>query len=181
VLRVRGSTPLGFVWIAGYLAATLGLVAAAAFRRKPVLLKGSSLLALTLLFVALSAAAAAGHARRSGTVLLPLVAFQLVAVGVAWAARGQWLVAGAGPAAVGATLERCLGMLCASFERAADGYVVPLADGPLRVALRPALGGATVVTFRGATGHRKAALLRTLLAKQFDPVVPRVKVGRRGE
>lgn len=181
MLGVRASAPLGFVWIAGYLATTLGMVAAAALRRKPILLKGSTLLALTLLFIVLSAAAAVDPARREAVVPLPLVAFQVVALGAAWAVRGRWLVVGADAAAVGATLERCLGMLCASFERAVDAYVVPLADGPLHVALRPALAGATLVTFRGATGHRKAALLRALLAKQFDGVVPRVKIGRSGE
>lgn len=179
--RVRAPAPLGFVWVVGYLAATLGLVAAAALRRKPILLQGRSLLALTLLFVVLSAAAAVDPARRQAVVPLPLVAFQAVALGAAWAVRGRWLVVGADPAAVGATLERCLGMLCASSERAVGAYVVPLADGPLYVALRPAPGGATLVTFRGATGHRKAALLRALLAKQFDGVVPRVKIGRSSE
>ena len=180
---MRAAAPLGLVWIVGYLAAVVGLVGAAALRRRPILLKGSSLLPLTLLFVVLSTVAVVGPARRLGAVLLPMVAFQLVALGAAWAVRGQWLVVGADAAAVASTLERCLGMLCAPFERPgrAEAYVVPLADGPLRVALRPAPAGATIVTFAGATAHKKAALLRALLAKQFDGVVPRVKIGRSGE
>jgi len=162
------------------MAATLGLVATAALRRRPILLKGSSLLTLTLLFAVLSVASAVDPARRHVVVPLPLVAFQVVALGAAWAVRGWWLVVGADATAVGATLERCLGMLCAPFERAGDAYLVPLAAGRLRVVVRRAPAGAAVVTFSGATGHRKAALLRTLLAKQFDPVVPTVKIGTRG-
>ena len=177
---MRASAPAGLHWIAGYLVATLGLVATAAFRRLPILLKGSSLLTLTLLFAVLSVIAAVDPARRQVVVPLPLVAFQVVALGAAWAVRGRWLVVGADPTAVGATLERCLGMLCAPFERAGDAYVVPLANGPLRVVVRRAPAGAAVVTFRGARGHRKAALLRTLLAKQFDPMVPRIKLGSWG-
>ena len=160
----------------GYVAAALGALGLAALRRRPVLLRGRTLLAFTVLFAVASTAASV---TATGSVPAALLVFEVAALAAAWGARGRWLIVHATPEAVGAAVERCTRMLCASVERAGDAYAVPLAGGALRLTVRRASRQAAVVAFAGATRQKKAVLLRRLLAKQYDGVLPRIKLGSR--
>jgi hypothetical protein len=77
-------------------------------------------------------------------------------------------------------LERCLAMVRAPFERATDewrgGYVVRVGTDRFEIGLRAVFRRCVQLRFRGGRRHRKAALLKALVAKQFRGVLPRLRI-----
>lgn len=65
--------------------------------------------------------------------------------------------------AVGQIVDRCLGMLL-------------LSEDPLAIELQGVARGVVRIRFRGRTGHRKARLLKALVAKQFRGILPRMRI-----
>jgi hypothetical protein len=73
-------------------------------------------------------------------------------------------------------LERCFAMVRVSFERAGEGYVVRVAADRLEIGIRAVFRRSVQLRFRGGGRHRKMALLKALVAKQFRGVLPRIRI-----
>jgi hypothetical protein len=86
---------------------------------------------------------------------------------------------GAEPPAVTATIEECASRLCAPTERAAGVCTVTVPGGAMRLRISAA-GRSTMIVFASSATHRKVHLFRRLLAKQYRPVVPTIRLGVSG-
>ena len=76
---------------------------------------------------------------------------------------GLWLAFPTGVRAVGGIVDRCLGMLL-------------LSEDPLAIELQNVARGVVRIRFRGRARHRKARLLKALVAKQFRGILPRIRI-----
>lgn len=76
---------------------------------------------------------------------------------------GLWLVFPTDVRAVGEIVDRCLGMLL-------------LSEDPLATELQDVARGVVRIRFRGPARHRKARLLKSLVAKQFRGILPRIRI-----
>lgn len=77
---------------------------------------------------------------------------------------GLWLAFPTDPAEVDAILRRCLRMVRASGADRLAIDIVPLRWRIVRI------------RFRGEQRHRKARLLKALVAKQFRGILPRLRI-----
>ncbi len=76
-------------------------------------------------------------------------------------------------------IEGCARRVCAQCEQIEDGYRVPFTGCELRVRVRRIGARSTLLTFHTPSRHRKAELLQTLLAKQYDGALPKVRIPMR--
>jgi hypothetical protein len=76
---------------------------------------------------------------------------------------GLWLVFPTDVRAVGGIVGRCLGMLL-------------LSEDPLAIELQEVARGVVRIRFRGRARHRKARLLKALIAKQYRGILPRIRI-----
>lgn len=77
---------------------------------------------------------------------------------------GLWLAFPTDPAEVDDILRRCLTMIRASGADRLEIEIVPLRWRVVRI------------RFRGEQRHRKARLLKSLIAKQFRGILPRLRI-----
>ena len=164
------------VWAAVY--AVLVVVAAAVVlaRREPTIVRGDWVFLLTALFVLLAVVVTAV---RGGRFSLGALAGTIVILIAGWAIQSRWWVIGAGPAVVVAAIEECASRLCAPSARAQGQCTVSVPGGVVRLRIAPA-GQSTMIVFVASAKHRKAHLFRRLLAKQYRPVMPTIRLGRLG-
>ena len=155
--------------LAAYGAGVVAAVAAAALRPGATLWRGGGVVVFSTLFLAPGLVAMA-----SGRPPALTLAFGALILAW-WVLRSRWLVIGAKADALGGALAECAGKVRAPCEPAAGGYRVRIADGALEVRIRPLGARLTLVTFDPCP-HRKARLLRQLLAKQFAGALPTVRV-----
>ena len=76
---------------------------------------------------------------------------------------GLWLAFPTDVRTVSQIVDRCLGMLL-------------LREDPLAIELQGVARGVVGIRFRGRAGHRKARLLKALVAKQFRGILPRIRI-----
>lgn len=76
---------------------------------------------------------------------------------------GLWLAFPTDVRAVGQIVDRCLGMLL-------------LSEDPLAIELQGVARRIVRIRFRGEQRHRKARLLKSLVAKQFRGILPRLRI-----
>ena len=76
---------------------------------------------------------------------------------------GLWLAFPTDARAVGEIVDRCRGMLL-------------LSEDPLATELQDVARGVVRIRFRGGARHRKARLLKALVAKQFRGILPRIRI-----
>ena len=164
------------VWAAAY--ALLAGVAAVLVRtrREPTIVRGDWIFLLTAVYVLVAAVTTALLGERFS---LGAVAGTIVVLVGGWLVQSRWWVIGAGPDAVVATIEECASRLCAPSATGAGVCTLTVPGGALRLRVVPA-GRSTMIVFVGRATHRKVQLFRRLLAKQYRPVVPTLRLGVLG-
>lgn len=164
-------------WAAAYVALALVAVVVVLARREPTVVRGDCLFLATSLFM-LAAALVTGM--RGGRFTLgALVAVALVLV-AGWLAQSRWLIVGADATAVGATIEECASRLCAAAARTPAECTITVPGGVVRLRIAPAARRSTMIVFLASARHRKAELFRRLLAKQYRPLLPTIRLGTLG-
>jgi F0F1-type ATP synthase membrane subunit a len=165
-------------WAIAYVA--LGLVAAALVlaRREPTIVRGDWLFLLTALYILVAAVVTAA---RGGRFSLGDLASAVLVLVAGWLVQSRWWVVGAAPASVLATIEECASRLCAPAATSPGACTLTVPGGHVRVRLAPAMLASTLIVFEASTRHRKTELFRRLLAKQFRPVMPTIRLGDRSE
>ncbi|HEX6053978.1 MAG TPA: hypothetical protein VFZ21_32130 [Gemmatimonadaceae bacterium] len=163
-------------WAIAYV--VLGLVATAIVlaRREPTIVRGDWLFLVTALYVLVAATVTASRGERFSLGTLAATVAVLIA---GWLVQSRWWVVRAEPAAVLATIEECASRLCAPATSAAGTCVVTVPGGQVRLRIEPAAGKSTAIVFVASTRHRKTELFRRLLAKQYRPVIPTIRLGQR--
>ena len=161
------------VWAAVYLMLAMAATVVVLARREPTVVRGDWVFLLTAMFVLVAALVTAVRGERFS--LGELVAVVLVLV-AGWLVQSRWWVVGASAAAVGVTVDECASRLCAAAARSGRDATVTVPGGAIRMRIAPA-GQSTVIVFVSSTKHRKVALFRRLLAKQYRSVVPTIRLG----
>lgn len=164
-------------WAAAYAALLIVTLVLVSLRREPTVVRGDWVFLVTSLFLI---AATVITALRGGRFSVgPVIAAALV-LAVGWLARSRWLIIGASPPAVGATIDECGSRLCAAVERSTSDVAIAIPGGAMRLRVTPLAGGSTLIVFVTTPPHRKADLFRRLLAKQYRPVLPTIRLGTLG-
>jgi hypothetical protein len=156
-------------WIVAYLAILLVWALIVLRRSGPTLWKGRSLVALNIAFVLGSTALIL---LRGESVAPGLIALDVILVIVALVMREKWFLLGISHADSTAVLERCFVQTRAASVRRDDGYAVECGELEMWVSMRPASIRVVRVRFSGASGSKKAALVRSLFGKQFHNSFP---------
>ena len=168
-------------WVAAYLAILLAWALVILRRTGPTLWKGSSLAALNIAFILLSAAVTLlrGTPLGDGTggsvwygFPVPLAAFYLILIVIAILVGRKWLVFGMSHGDTMAVLERSFVQTRASFARHAEGYLMQSGGSEMTVTIRVTAIKVMSVRFMGARKSKKADLVRKLFGKQFHSSVP---------
>ena len=160
-------------WAAAYVALVIVAAAVVLARREPTIVRGDWVFLLTSLFVLLVAMVSALRGNRFS---LGMLLATIVVLLAGWFVQSRWWVIGVPPDAVTTTIEECAARLCAPSVRAAGACTVTVPGGAVRLRVAP-VGGSTVIQFVASSRHRKAHLFRGLLAKQYRPVMPTLRVG----
>jgi hypothetical protein len=161
-------------WAAAYVAIVIVAAAVVLARREPTIVRGDWVFLLTWMFVLVAAMVSALRGNRFS---LGMLLATIVVLLVGWFVQSRWWVIGAPPDSVTTTIEECAARLCAPSVRAAGACTVTVPGGAVRLRVAP-VGGSTVIRFVASSRHRKAQLFRRLLAKQYRPVMPTLRVGR---
>ena len=160
-------------WATAYVVIAVAAAALVLVRRDPTIVRGDWIFLLTALFVLLAAIATAVTGSRFSLGELAGVVAVLIA---GWFVQARWWVVGAAPAAVGVMVDECASRLCAPLARTGQDAVVTVPGGAIRMRIAPA-GRSTVIVFLSSAKHRKVALFRRLLSKQYRAVMPTLRVG----
>ncbi len=163
-------------WAIAYVA--LGLVATAIVqaRREPTIVRGDWLFLLTALYVLLAAIVTAA---RGGRFSLGVLAASSLVLLAGWLLQSRWWVVGAPSAAVTAAVEECAARLCAAATTSQGSCTVVVPGGVVRLRITPVTAASTMIVFVESARHRKTELFRRLLAKQYRPVMPTIRLGTR--
>lgn len=163
-------------WLVAYLVIILAAAVTTLLRAEPTLTTGKSLLIFNSGFVALWIAVSLLWQQPASP--LPTVFYAVVLVG-SWIMRDMWLLLHADERRAGDVLEGCLKIVRAPFEKTHAGYVVRLGTESLHIKLRRSFGPFVLIAFAERVRHKKAELIKALFAKQFQPVLPRLRVRTR--
>lgn len=94
-------------------------------------------------------------------------------------ARGRWWLFKTSRAEIDAAVGATCRMTLARLTTAADGYEIDSSRGVLIVTVSRN-GGVFALGFSGmGRAGKKGVLIRNLLAKQFDPIIPRIRIRLR--
>ncbi len=165
------------VWAAAYVALVAAATVVVLSRPDPTVVRGDRVFLLTALFVL---AAAVVSALRGERFSLGVLAGSVLLLVAGWLVQSRWWVVGAGPAAVAATVSECAGRLCAPAVLLSDACTITVPGGAVRLRIVPASSRSTMIVFVASARHRKAALFRRLLAKQYRAVIPTIRLGVLG-
>lgn len=156
-------------WIVAYLLILLVWALIILRRPGPTLWKGSSLVAVNIAFVLVSAIVVfLGR----GTLGSGFIAFYVVLIIVALLLREKWLLLGISHADSAAVLERCFVQTRATSTRRDDAYVIQCGGAEMAVLIRPTTDRMMSVYFSGGGESKKAVLVRNLFCKQFHSSFP---------
>jgi hypothetical protein len=159
-------------WVAAYTTALIGWLIVLASGRRPTLWKGRTLVYFNGAIIAVLVVAMLARQQRPGFGLYILVGLLLAS---AAAARNAWLLLHVDRGKIDQVLEKCFVQTRASHNRTPTGYVVIAAGAEMSVAIRPLLAG-YAVRFSGRRSSKKAQLIRALIAKQFQPSFPTLRI-----
>jgi hypothetical protein len=158
-------------WVAAYAAALIVWLIVLAAGRQPTLWKGRALVYLNgAIFVLLVAVMLARHQRPG----LGLYIFGALLLASAAAARNAWLLLHIDRTEIDRVLEKCFAQTRAPFDKTGQGYSVR-AGGEMQIAVAPMLTVHTV-RFTGTSNSKKGQLIRALIAKQFRPSFPTLRI-----
>lgn len=164
-------------WLAGFAALVVVCAATVLARPEPTLVRGSTVLRVTALYVALAWGVLAWHdsAIQMRGIIAAGAALILSASMAPW-----WFVLGGHRTAVASIIEVCFGRVCAQYERTDAGFVMSVPGGGLHVGLHAlASSRMTVLSFRARpsrTRHKKGDLFQRLLVKQYRGVLPVIRI-----
>lgn len=145
--------------------------------RERILLRGASLLRLAAILAALLLLPPFLRGAAPGLAAIVLTA---VAVGVGIGARARWWVLRIHRDDLDAALLRSCRMVLAVPTVTAEGVRVQLARTQLLIRIRSCGVRAFELRFDGPwRTHRKARLVRSVIAKQFEPPIPRIRIRLR--
>jgi hypothetical protein len=164
------------VWAAAYAVLAGVAVLLVRSRREPTIVRGDWIFLLTAIYVLVAAAVTALRGARFS---LGALAGTVIVLLAGWLVQSRWWVVGAGADAVTATIEECASRLCAPAARSAGECTVTVPGGALRLRVASA-GRSTTIVFVTNAKHRKAALFRRLLAKQYRSVMPTIRISALG-
>jgi hypothetical protein len=158
-------------WVAAYTATLIGWLIVLAAGRQPTLWKGRALLYLNGAIVAVLIVVTLVRQQQPRFGLYVLAALLLAS---AAAARNAWVLLHIDRPDVNRVLERCFAQTRTQFDKTGQGYTVR-AGGEMQVAVAPMLTMHTI-RFRGTCNTKKGQLIRALIAKQFRPSFPALRI-----
>lgn len=159
-------------WVAAYAAAIIVWLILLAAGRQPTLWKGRALVYLNGAFLGVLVVVMLVRQQRLGFGLYILGALLLAS---AAAARNAWLLLHINRAEIDLILQKCFAQTRAQFDKSGQGYTVR-AGGEMQVTVAPMLTMYTV-RFTGTSNSKKGQLIRALIAKQFHPSFPALRIG----
>jgi hypothetical protein len=158
-------------WVAAYAAALIVWLIVLAAGRQPTLWKGRALLYLNGAIIAVLVVVMLARQQRPGFGLYVLGAFLLAS---AVATRDAWVLVHIDRREIDRTLERCFAQTLTRFDKTDYGYSAT-AGGEMQVAVAPMLTMHTI-RFQGTCNTKKGQLIRALIAKQFRPSFPALRI-----
>jgi hypothetical protein len=158
-------------WVAAYAAALIVWLIVLAAGNRPTLWKGRALLYLNGAFIAVLLVVVLVRQQRPG---LGLYIFGAVLLASAVAARNAWLLLHIDRTEIARILEKCFAQTRTQFDRTDRGYTAR-AGGEMQVTVTPVLTMHTV-RFTGTSNSKKGQLIRALIAKQFRPSFPALRI-----
>ena len=158
-------------WVAAYAAALIVWLIVLAGGRKPTLWKGSALLYLNGAIIAALVVVMLVRQQRPGFGLYVLSALLLAS---AVATRDAWVLVHIDRREIDRILEKCFAQPRAQFDKTGQGYTVR-AGGEMQVAVAPMLT-MHAIRFSGTSNSKKGQLIRALIAKQFHPSFPPLRI-----
>jgi len=158
-------------WVAGYATALLLWLIVLAASKQPTLWKGRALVYLNGAFIAVLIVVVLARQQLPGFGLYVLGALLLAS---AAAARNAWLLLHIDRPEIDTVLERCFAQTRTQFDKTDRGYTAR-AGGEMQVTVAPLLTLHTI-RFTGTSNSRKAQLIRALIAKQFRPSFPALRI-----
>ncbi|HUQ82318.1 MAG TPA: hypothetical protein VM076_14295 [Gemmatimonadaceae bacterium] len=160
-------------WAIAYAVILTVAVVVVRARREPTIVRGDWVFLVTSLFVLVAALVTAFRGERFSLGALVVTVLVLLA---GWVVQSRWWVIGAPAPAVVATVDECASRICAPATHGGDESTISIPGGAVRLRIAAA-GGSTMIVFVACSRHRKAALFRKLLAKQYRSVMPTIRVG----
>ncbi len=158
--------------IFGYVAVFVSAVVLSTLRAVTTRVDGGRVLIVHILFLS----AEAIRLWRIGDGPSPtLVFFAVVTVG-SFLVRDWWLLSKYDESVTRGMVEESLGRLRIEFEADASGYALRTKAAPGTIALRALPGRRAAMLIRADPPAPKIELLSTLLVKQFEPLVPRLRI-----
>jgi hypothetical protein len=161
------------VWAAVYVVLVIVAASIVLARREPTVVRGDWVFLLTSVYILLAAAVSAWRGERFSLGVLVTIVVVLV---VGLLLQSRWWVVGATSDVVGAHVEECASRLCAPATRAGNECTISVPGGSVRLRIAPA-GNSTMIVFIATAQHKKVALFRRLLAKQYRAVMPTIRLG----
>jgi predicted outer membrane lipoprotein len=158
--------------VAAYATALIVWLIVLAAGREPTLWKGRAVLCFNGAFIGALLAVILVRQQRPGAGLYILGALLLAS---AVAARNALLLLHIDRGKIDQVLEKCFGQTRASHKKTPTGYTVIAAGAEMSVAITPLLA-AHAVRFSGTKNSKKAQLIRALIAKQFQPSFPVLRI-----
>jgi hypothetical protein len=158
-------------WVAAYATALILWLIVLAAGRKPTLWKGRALIYFNGAIIAVLVVVMLVRQQQPGFGLYILAALLLAS---AAAARNSWLLLHIDRPEIDRILERCFAQTRAQFDKTGQGYTVR-AGGEMRVTVTPMLAMHSI-HFTGTGNSKKGQLIRALIAKQFRPSFPALRI-----
>ncbi len=159
-------------WVAAYAAALIVWLIVLATGRQPTLWKGRALAWLNGAMIAVLIAVMLARHQLPGVGLYLLGALLLASAAVA---RNAWLLLHVDRTEIDLILQKCFTQTRAAHSKTAAGYTVSAGGAEMSVAVTPMLAAHTV-RFGGSTDSKKAQLICSLIAKQFRPSIPTLRI-----
>jgi hypothetical protein len=159
-------------WVATYAAALIVWLIVLATGRQPTLWKGRALAWLNAAMIAVLITVMLARHQRPGVGLYIMGALLLASAAVA---RNAWLLLHVDLTEIDLILKKCFTQTRAPYSKTPAGYSVSAGGGEMSVAITSMVAGYTV-RLTGNTDSKKAQLIRSLIAKQFQPSFPSLRI-----
>ena len=159
-------------WVAAYATALLVWVIVLALGKRPTLWKGRALAWLNGAIVVAILAAVLTTRQAPGWGVYAFIGLLLASSIAAW---NSWVLLHVGRTEIDRVLEKCFAQTRASHSKTPAGYTVSAGGAEMSVAVTPILAGHRI-RFAGNTDSKKAQLICSLIAKQFQPSLPPLRI-----
>jgi len=158
-------------WVAAYAAALIVWLIVLAAGKQPTLWKGRALLYLNGAIIAVLVVVTLARQKQPGFGLYVFCALLLTS---AVAARDAWVLFHIDRSQIDGVLEKCFRLTRTQFDKTDRGYTLSAA-GEMLVNLTSVLT-MHAIRFTGTSNSKKGKLIRALIAKQFRPSFPTLRI-----